>query len=373
MQFDMLAPADHSRHTRSILVLAVSSFSIICGFLVCHAYFWHSFLRISLRSHYNNLVVGCIVVLIVQEIFRACAAALLLGGWMRPWLCNVLGAVEVFTFVASYFLIYGFYYAIMALRYNPLRSMMLLIMSPERHDEVRWYVWFVVAAVAGAAMTIASVVAVSRSDLSPEQITLSETHFGFCYVPHQAPENAEKYSSVVQMVLDERIVPASILLLLSLGSFVALRMRVLQIKSMSFQQLWPVYVRFFGIVLFFVLTKSIQIVLFATCQETMHTVELVSAVTFPLTLGILSLIFLVSERILCGSLQLFGVDEVAESHRGFSACIDALLALEVAGLNIANRPAHVDCEESLLVDRRYASAARSPRSGTPRVLSRRTM
>ena len=93
------AITDHLRD-RCICVILFSSISCVLGLLVCYVYFYHSHYRTYLRSLYNSLVVGAIVLQLVQAVCRIVAAGTLLSGAMQPWLCDALGGLEVFLNIA---------------------------------------------------------------------------------------------------------------------------------------------------------------------------------------------------------------------------------------------------------------------------------
>ncbi len=289
---------DHTS-TRAVAVVATSSFSCLLGLLVCYVYFWHSQYRAYLRSLYNNLIVGSIVLQLVQGACRIVAAATLLSGGMKPWLCDALGGVDIFMNIGCIVLVLGFYYSLLALRYNPLRTLLLACMPLTAADAARRYMWFVLAAVAGAAVVVAGVVLLQRNkDEHPfsGQESLFGTEHGYCSIPFSKNPGTDSFSQLLY-ILDVSG-PTTVMIVLSIASFFALRARVSNIKGMSFDQAVSVYIRFFSFVGYFLLLSVSQTVAYHTRLESFETILMISAVSSSLALGVLSLSFLVSERLL---------------------------------------------------------------------------
>ena len=415
-EFDL----DSDHRLRCTLVVTISLVSIGLALVVCYAYFLHSHYRNYLRSLYNNLVVGSIVVQIFQAICRVIAAATLLSGSMKPWLCNALGGIDVFVNIASLIMIIGFYYCLMALRYNPLRSLMMFFMSSERFDSTRRVVWYFVAFACGMVVMVLAYVWLSTISRPPGRVSYFGTDIGYCSIPFN--QNLNQNNTLQRIYLLDISGPTSVLILLSIGSFIALRVRVSNMKGMSFQQSWPVYVRFFTIILYFVLLAVVQTTAYESKVESTQDIMLVASITYPLTLAILSLSFLVSEGLLVKSVSaiLFGEDaadspdnspnpsvsvlntgntdysmqnagaggEYAPRERtdsavsvrrsvagkktlnGFTSCIQSILVLEVEGMQVivTNQDLLLREQDSLLVgSRKYQSPSRVNSNLTPNV------
>jgi hypothetical protein len=293
---------------KCILVVVFSCCSCLLGLLVCYVYFAHSHYRVYLRSMYNNLVVGAIVLQLGQALCRIVAAGTLLAGGMHPWLCDALGGIEVFCNLAVVVLVIGFYYIVMALRYNPLRALLLLCMSHDTFQEARQYVWYVVSLVLGVAIMALSFVMLGNAR-RPGQLSYFSTEFGFCGIPVKMGD--EQTNTAQHLLLLDYILPTMLLVIVSIASFVALRLRVSNMKGMTLQQSWPLYVRFFTMNVYFAVIFVVQSISFQVGAESQSDTQTVGSVTFSATLGIVSLSFLVSERLLIVAIRafVFGEDD----------------------------------------------------------------
>lgn len=204
-------------------------------------------------------MVGSIVVQVVQSACRAVAAATLLAGRMETWLCNGLGGLDVFLNVACIILVIGFFYTLIALRYNPLRYCLLSIFSLEFVSFFQMYWWYLFSAVSGAAVTVATFLALNKAKeehLFCGQRCLFGTLLGYCGLPFHYDVN--NYSQVLYVV--DVSAPTTVMIVMSIGSFLALRARVQIMKSMSFEQSVILYVRFFSYNGYFLRLSVVQTV-----------------------------------------------------------------------------------------------------------------
>ena len=298
-------------HIRCICVIFFSSFSCVLGLVVCYVYFYHSHYRTYLRSLFNSLVVGAIVLQLVQAVCRIVAAGTLLSGAMQPWLCDALGGLEVFLNIAVLTMMMGFYYCVMALRYNPLRALLLLCMSYNTFEAARLYVWYVASFVVGLLLMTLSFVSLHKGRSTSE--TYFGIEYGYCAIPVKI-NPSDPYDSAQRLFYLDIVAPTSLLMLVSVASFVALRLRVSNMSGMTLGQSWPVYVRFFTINVYFLLTLFVSTP-FQVASETTTNIKTAASVSTSLFLGVVSLSFLISERLLGISVRAFlcGEDD-AEDH-----------------------------------------------------------
>jgi hypothetical protein len=350
---------------RCWIVLCISCFAILLGLLVCYVYFWHSHYKTYLRSLYNNLVVSSIALQLLQAACRSVAAAALLTGSMKPWLCNVLGGADIALIYAVFVLFHGFYYAIMALSYHPLRRLALLCITREQYEAARtdlfsrWF--YIFSFFLSVTMTVISFVWLGKAQWSPGQVSYFAVELGYCYLPLRG-NLLHAETAAQRLFLLDILLPTASLVCLSVVSFLALRLRVT--RAVSIRQLWPIYVRFFTIISYFSVLGGVQVAAYILDRESLSEVALVSSVTFPSTLVIHSLSFLVSERLLfsslkslvCGDTELESGSPLGEATRyrtfrglsGFTSCIQSLLVLEVEGLQVV-LPTTVSAEHDLLL------------------------
>jgi hypothetical protein len=154
----------------------------------------------------------------------------------------------------------------------------------------------------GAAVTTATVVVLKKQQEDHPfcgQKSLFGTLLGYCGLPFRYDVN--NYSQLLYIV--DVSGPTTLMIFMSFCSFLALRARVQAIKSMSLEQSVILYVRFFAYNGYFFLLSVVQTVSYHAKLENQDTVLLVSALRSSVGLGVLSLSFLASERLLCSSLS----------------------------------------------------------------------
>lgn len=387
---------------RCTLVLSSSGLSLLSALLVYYIYFRHFTYKVHLRSQFNNLIVGSILLEAVQSVQRIIAASALLTGTMDPGLCNTLGGFEIFFNMASMVLIIGFYYSLLALRYNPLRWLIVQLITSSTFESVRKYIWYAVAAVLSTVVTIIGFLMLHHE--RPKG-TLFGASYGFCTIPRNSDPGSD--SAYNRLIFLDIAAPTMILLLVGIGSFIALRVRVSAISGLSFRQAFPLYVRFFTIIVYIIVVNSINSVA-VLAENDITTATTAVSITVPLYGFVLSMSFLVSEGLLLHALRLLfcgvydddnspttsqqnlttdtanigdvGVEDGASSamdtHRstlhkmsrrssaisqrsvkkslnGFTSCIQSILVLEVQGVHfvVTNQDLLLAEQDSLLAPR----------------------
>jgi hypothetical protein len=356
-------------------VFGISTVGLMLGLLVCYVYFINRHYRTFLQSMYNKLYVASVMVQMVQAAGHIVCASVLLAGGMQPWFCDVQGALEVGSIAGVLLLLHGFYYAIMTMSFHPLRRLLLLCMSRETYDDSRkslFSIWFYIfSAFLACCMTVLSLLWLHSAKWGSGQQSYFGIELGFCYIALTG--RITQMRTVAQrLFFVNTMLPVMTLGGLAFSSFLALRLRIN--RAVSARQLWPIYVRFFTVILYTYSLLFIQIVAYVKGEESNNEIASVLSVALPLTLPVHSISFLISEKLLFGSCAalLCGNPELdatptgqsivggagSRGLMGFTCCIQSLLVLEVEGIQV-QMPVEVAAENDLLL-----SHARNDRRST---------
>jgi hypothetical protein len=294
-----LLAVDDAVRFRAILAISCASVSLLVGALCVYIYYFHPQHRVHLRSQFNNVLLVAITLLTCQTAPRIVSSAALLGDFMTPVLCDVCGGIDVFLTSASLMCVVGFYYTIMALRYNPIRFLTVRLMglAPSAYELANRYFWYAVALVYASTLTGVSIsVLFKRMDnnnatvaVESSRKSLFDVSLGYCSIQRDSDMGNTYF-------LVSAAIPTSLLMLMSVLSYLAIRHSVLQLRTISWNQSWPIYVRFFSINFFLLFMMGFGI--YADSSDTPTPVVLAFfAATTPLWCGWIGLCFLVSEGI----------------------------------------------------------------------------
>ena len=305
---------DASTKFRGILALCSASVSLIIGAVTIYVYYFHYQHRVHLRSHYNNILVTAVLLLTLQSVQRVIASATLINDGMTGWFCDICGGLDIFLNAASLTCIVGFYYTIMALRYNPLRSVIVQCfgMSQSTYETIYRHFWYVIAALYSTGLTTAALVMLLKRQ-TPGRPSMFAVRLGYCSIQHDTDLDDTFF-------LVESGIPLTALVVMSVASYAAIRSHISQLRGLSWQQSWPIYVRFFSIN-FFLLLMIAFIGYSESVSSDGPTTLAFEAVTTPLWCAWIGLSFLVSEGIVynacCGSGESGGdrMSDVGSKHR----------------------------------------------------------
>jgi hypothetical protein len=266
----------------------------------------------------------------------------------------VFALLDYFLFYLWSVLVIGFYCSLVALKYNPFQTIARRFMRQDTYSRLAAGAWHVTAVIAALAMLFVTV-AYNRDTSSQ---TLYEVHVGYCSM-----------KSRVNVGLPTTPVTTLVLLfvvLMSITSYAVIWRY--SMKSITAVRFWPVYVRIFTISVYFVASYVVQTVTTYEGLESTQQSWTVASITFSLTPAVMSVAFLVSERLFFQAIRAaccqrdgrhaalnrnpqlqttdfdedlirendgaaLAISSLTKSLNGFTSCVQSLLTAEVEGIS----------------------------------------
>ncbi|CUI14916.1 membrane-associated protein, putative [Bodo saltans] len=96
--------------------IGLSGFSFLVALMPIYIYLCHRE-RSLIWSHYNNLIIGCILMQLLQTAARITASIMLLTETMDSTKCKGFSALDASFDTSCLVLLLGFYYSLMAVRW----------------------------------------------------------------------------------------------------------------------------------------------------------------------------------------------------------------------------------------------------------------
>jgi hypothetical protein len=273
------------------VAIGLSSFSFLVALVPIFVYLCHRERKL-IWSHYNNLIIGCILVQLLQTAARMTASIVLLMEQMDETLCKGFSALEASFDTSCLVLLLGFYYSLMAVRWNPIRFIIQTLCvsccgSDRTYQRLRHFAWFIgasgVAAVTG-------------------YFTVNEdTRFGFVlgWCTGYGSSWVFMLTNLAPLVL---LVTAAVLTMFSLRCCVNADGGKGIAQELTWRGHWTIYVRFFAVIVFFLAAIVSTVVLHFLFvndpdrrQKSFSYLPVVILTVWP---AILSITFLLTEGIL---------------------------------------------------------------------------
>lgn len=232
---------DDGVRVRCYLGLFGSALSVLLVALPIAVILFHPYYKHSLRLSFNWMLIGACFFHFPVAFSRMVASAALLRGTMTQRICVVTGAVNGGGETAVIVMLLAFYWSFMVLRFATVRRALERCIPQEWQD---YFGVFLAAFMAGAlGISNAMIHTHSTGNIVPSTGTPFDFELGWCAAGTTPGQYF--FSNGVSLFL---MIAASVVCVVALRCTVCLGLAIAQPLSVCSH--WPIFVRFFGIVIF---------------------------------------------------------------------------------------------------------------------------
>jgi hypothetical protein len=219
-----------------------SAVGILIAVLPICVMLFHPYYKGSLRLNFNWMLVITCLLHIPVAFARMAASVSLLRGTMTKELCNITGAINAAGESSEVWLLLAFYWSFLTLRLTAIRRVYDKLVPRPWHEH--FGVVFATVTGLGIGAIEASAYTLAKGDVHRTTGTNFDLDLGWC-AAGTIPERSYAASGIIAMSL----MPfASVACVIALRCDYCLGLAIRQ--RLGLFSHWPIYVRFFGIVLY---------------------------------------------------------------------------------------------------------------------------